>query len=161
MRAAAGIALFLLCTLPSCDRGRPKELVAAARFGIFFGGQIQERRDVPFELDTARQTQGFRVEFSAPLTESTAVEWQVDRPAARRAPPRAGAGGSPGALVEKGSAIVRAGETRMERTLPFRPGDPLGLWNVRVVVRGKVVLDRPFEVYDAAARQKLSEGDGG
>jgi hypothetical protein len=30
-----------------------------------------------------------------------------------------------------------------------------------VVVRGRVVIDRPFEVYDAAARKRLVPRDGG
>jgi hypothetical protein len=56
---------------------------------------------------------------------------------------------------------ARAGETRFDRTVSFEPGDPLGLWNVRVVVRDMVVLDRPFEVFDAEERQKNASADAG
>jgi hypothetical protein len=45
--------------------------------------------------------------------------------------------------------------------LAFHPGDPLGVWNVRVVVRDKVVIDRPIEVFDAATRKRQAPRDGG
>jgi hypothetical protein len=41
--------------------------------------------------------------------------------------------------------------------LPFSPDDPLGLWNIRVLVGDQVVIDRPFVVYDAIERARRRE----
>lgn len=150
--AASGVAF-------GCARPEPKALVKSAKLGVFFGGQVEERREIPFELDPGKQTQGFRVEFSEPLASETEVEWRIDAPktaADRRRKPLA-----PPSATQAGKDVARAGETTLDHVLTFHPGDPLGLWNVRVVVRGKVVVDRPFEVYDAAARKRLAPRDAG
>lgn len=64
-----------------------------------------------------------------------------------------------------GQARWRPGETVFEQVLPFSPGDPLGLWNIRVLVGSRVVLDRPFLVYDPEERERRlrerREKDGG
>jgi hypothetical protein len=169
-RRSAAVGGVLLASVVSvvgslgCDPPRPKELIRRAEFGIFFGGQIQERRELPFELDKSKQTLGFRVEFSEPLRTDTDVEWRIDRPP-RSARGKANARSKAPPDVERapigGKDVARAGESRFDRTVSFEPGDPLGLWNVRVVVRGKVAVDRPFDVYDAAERQKESRADGG
>jgi hypothetical protein len=166
MRVRTGVLVVAAVVLAwaGCKPEQPPPLVESAKFGIFFGGQIEERREIPFQLDRTRQTQGFRVDFSAPLTDDTPVEWRIDvpksKPAPTKKPPR-DVETPPSARVLSGVEHVRAGETRFDRETPFEPGDPLGLWNVRVVVRGKVVIDRPVEVYDAAARAKLAPKDGG
>jgi hypothetical protein len=144
-----------------CAQPEPKALVKSAKLGVFFGGQVEERREIPFELDPGKQTQGFRVEFSEPLATETDVEWRIDAPttaADRRRKPTSPA---PAAATQAGKDVARAGETMLDHVLTFHPGDPLGLWNVRVVVRGKVVIDRPFEVYDATARKRLAPRDAG
>ena len=142
-----------LC-LVACQPQKPKPFVESAKFGIFYGGQIEERKQIPFELDPTKQTQGFRVDFGSPLAENVNVEWRVQKPESKKAqrsrrakrkvqdpaPPETPPGPEHG--------VVRAGETRFERAVAFEPGDPTGLWNVRVVVRDKVVLDRAFEVFD-------------
>jgi hypothetical protein len=161
-RSALLIPAAALVALSGCARPAPKALVKSARLGIFFGGQVEERREIPFELDPGKQTQGFRVEFSEPLASETDVEWRIDPPktdADRRRKPKSGS--EPPALAFTGKDVARAGETSLDHVLSFHPGDPLGLWNVRVVVRGRVVIDRPFEVYDAAARKRLVPRDGG
>jgi hypothetical protein len=149
----------------SCARPEPQPLVKSARLGVFYGGQVQERTDVPFELDPGKQAQGFRVEFSAPLSEDTDVEWRIDVPKAdperKRRPRAAGELATPPRTVLSGKDVARAGETTLDHLLTFHPGDPLGLWNVRVVVRGKVVIDRPIEVFDPAARKRLTPPDAG
>lgn len=168
-RAAAlgrlALATLLVATT-GCRPSPPKELVKSAKFGVFFGGQIQERREVPFELDPAKQTQGFRIEFSEPLAADTAVEFRIDMPTlgrtGKKKPPRGDtAPPEPPATTQAGTELARAGESRIDHVTRFHPGDPLGLWNVRVVVRGKVVIDRAVEVYDPAARERLTPGDGG
>jgi hypothetical protein len=166
VRAKLLVVAALLLGASACKPEPPPPLVRGAKFGIFFGGQIEERREIPFQLDRTRQTQGFRVEFSLPLTEDTPIEWRIDVPKAKPTPAKktakdviADAPPPPRAL--SGVDHARPGETRFDRETPFEPGDPLGLWNVRVVVRGKVVIDRPVEVYDAAARAKMMPRDAG
>ena len=145
------------CAEPRKEPGKEPE----ARFGVFFGGQIQERREIPFELDRGKQALGFRVEFPAPLPDDVRVEWRITPP------PPAGkmrAAGGAASLAEPrraSSDVARAGETRFERTTPLEAGDPLGMWNARVVAGGKVLVDRPFEVFDAAIRAKAIKADGG
>lgn len=162
-RVRRAAALALLLALPACAESRKTAAPEPrARFGVFFGGQIQERREIPFELDRGKQTLGFRIEFPVPLTEDTRVEWRLSPP-----PPagkiRGAAGTAP--LVPEprisASDVARAGETRFERTTPLEAGDPLGVWNARVVAGDRVLIDRPFEVYDAAVRARATKGDGG
>jgi hypothetical protein len=152
----SALGLAVACHRPVETPPGPK-----AKFGVFFGGQIEERRELPFELDPSKQTQGFRVEFGAPLSREKTVEWTIVRP-----PMPKRRGKKPPAETEPprgpitGRESVRAGETRYERRLDFTPGDPLGLWNVRVVADGEVVLDRPFEVFDPVERARIPV-DGG
>jgi hypothetical protein len=169
--SVAAFALFLAFALLTASlacapkQSTPKPLVRHAEFGVLFGGQIQERRELPFELDRSKQTLGFRIEFSDRLGADTDIEWRVDRPARSARVVRASRHAKPLPDAERsplgGKETVRAGEIRCERTVNFEPGDPLGLWNVRVVVRGKVVLDRPFEVFDPDERQKNGSADAG
>ena len=60
-----------------------------------------------------------------------------------------------------GKATIRAGLSRFDQVTPFEPGNPLGLWNARVVVGGELVIDRPFEVYDRAERVRAASTDAG
>jgi hypothetical protein len=169
--SVAALALFFalasLTAWLACDprQSTPKPLVRRAEFGVLFGGQIQERRELPFELDRSKQTLGFRVEFSEPLGADTDIEWRVDRPARSARVLRVNRRAKPLPDAERpplgGKETARAGELRFDRTVSFEPGDPLGLWNVRVVVRGRVVLDRPFEVFDPDERQKNGTADAG
>lgn len=161
-RSALLLPAVAFAVAVGCARPSPKALVKSAKLGVFFGGQVEERRDIPFELDPGKQTQGFRVEFSEPLTSETEIEWRIDAPKTdrdRRRKPASNA--EPPATPTAGKDIARPGETVVDHVLTFHPGDPLGLWNARVVVRGKVVIDRPFEVYDPAARKRLTPPDAG
>jgi hypothetical protein len=147
-----------------CEPRKPDALVANAKFGVFFGGQIQERREIPFDLDPTKLTQGFRIEFRKPLVRDATVEWRIDKPVegARKRRLKHGAEAkSPEPATASERAVAHAGETRFERVTHFEPGDPLGLWNVRVLVDDKVVIDRPFEVYDPATRSRSFGADGG
>ena len=143
-RALALVGLFSACDVEPVKPG------AVATFGVLYGGQIQQKREIPFELDPARQTQAFRVTLDAPAPSPLRVAWELSKP---------GRGGrKPTTKLEE--AHLATGETLFERTLPFAPGDPTGLWNLRVVLtlpdgRETLVLDRPFEVYDAVARKEL------
>ena len=78
MLLALSTAPVVLC----CARPAPTAFVKSAKLGVFYGGQVEERTDVPFELDPGKQTQGFRLEFSAPLAEDTDVDWRIEIPKA-------------------------------------------------------------------------------
>lgn len=124
-----------------------------AEFGIFYGGQVQERQFIPFELNSAKQRIGFRLLFPTPLPVATEVRWEVSRPGARE--PRALPVSKPDRRVtEFGSATLAAGEQRFEQVIALRPGDPLGLWNLRVATAEQVLIDRPFTLYDADERNR-------
>lgn len=143
----------MLVVLAGCQQRPRAGSVERAEFGIFFGGQVQEREQIPFEPSRARQVQGFRLEFRAPLAEDLAIEWEINRPRTSR---RRGsnAAASDERLVQLGQAQARAGQTRFEQVLPFKPGDPLGVWNLRVVADGQLVMDRRFLVYDEEERAR-------
>ena len=164
-RPRPALLVASLAVALGCARRDPPAFVKTAKLGVFYGGQVQERTDVPFELDPAKQTQGFRVEFSERLATDTEVDWQLDVPKAdpdRRKKPRApGSLATPPRTSLSGKDVARAGERLLDHVIEFHPGDPLGLWNVRVVVRGKVVIDRPIEVFDPAARKRLAIPDAG
>jgi len=128
-----------------CER-KPAETgpVAHAALGIFFGGQVQERQEIPFTLDRAKQTQGFVIEFTRPLTRPLKIHWEIDRPKVR----------GKGRLTELFDAEARVGQTRFDQEIPFEPGHPLGTWNFRVTVEDQIVIDRPVLIYDARARRR-------
>ena len=156
-----GLALLCACTAPS-DLTAPG---ISAEFGVLYGGQVQERDEIPFSLDTARQRQGFRLTHTPAPAQPLEVRWELGKPGqGRRTPDSQGRRARPRA-VQLGRAHFRAGEPVFEQALPFAPDDPLGLWNLRVLVGDRVVLERPFVVYDAVerARRELaaSEADAG
>jgi hypothetical protein len=159
-RACSGVALGALLallgplTLAACEAQSAAATVSHAEFGVFYGGQVQEREEIPFELDTARQRVGFRLTLSPPPREALEVRWalgspgvgrRISDPHGRKARPR---------QVQMGRAHFRPGEAVFEQLTPLAPGDPLGLWNIRVQLGEQVVLDRPFLVYDAAERAR-------
>jgi hypothetical protein len=127
---------WLLLLIAACDRGAPGD-VKEAEFGVFFGGQVQELKEIAKELDPARQQLGFRLTFRAPLAQDVPVAWELALPATDKGGPRA-------ALV--GQATAKAGQSMLEVPLAFRPTDPLGSWHAKLTAAGKVVVDRDFQV---------------
>ena len=119
-----------------CSRA-PESVVAEAEFGVFFGGQVQELKEIAKELDPGRQRHGFRLTFRGPLEHDVKVTWELSLPATDKAMPRA-------ALV--GETSARARETRLDVPLAFRPTDPLGVWHAKVTADGHVAIDRDFTV---------------
>ena len=113
-----------------------------ARFGVFFGGQIQERSEIPLVFDRARQNIGVRLEFSTQPASEARVTWELEKP-------RAGKGKNLGNVVEYGEARTRPGEPVLDVPLAFRDGDRAGSWRIRVALDGKNVLDRAFNVVPA------------
>ncbi len=143
LAACAGLLLI------GCPEEKPKdELVERAVFGIFFGGQVQERNEVPFEIDRGKQTQGIRVDFREQLTRDIPVRWEWDRPA-----PRGKRATASSRVTELGRGVAPKGSQRFEAPLELAPGDPLGEWNVRLFVDDRLVLDQRFLVYSEASRQ--------
>jgi hypothetical protein len=128
--------LLALLLLGACERA-PKGVVKEAEFGVFFGGQVQELKELPKQLDPDRQRHGFRLSFAAPLSRDVKVAWEISLPHVDKSAPRA-------ALV--GQATAKVGEAVLDVPLSFRPSDPLGDWHARVTVDGQVVIDRDFKV---------------
>lgn len=150
--AVAALALLLAaCTKPPA---KADPLVKRAQFGIFFGGQVEERSEIPFEVDRARQIQGFRIDFGRPLRRAHEVKWEISMP---------GGGASRSRITRVDESRVQPGQVRLDHPMPFKPGDPLGVWNIRVMVDRNIVIDRMFRVYDAARRKREREArrDGG
>jgi hypothetical protein len=125
--------LLVACAVLGCRRA--PSLVAEAEFGVFFGGQVQQLKEIAKELDPARQRHGFRLTFRAPLTQDVKVGWELSLPPSDKGLPRA-------ALV--GEALAHVGETRLDVPLSFRPSDPLGSWHARLSADGQLVVDRDF-----------------
>lgn len=119
---------------------------ARAEFGVYYGGQIQERERIPLELDRTRQIQGFRIDFDAPLAREVIVAWELDMPGSTRGIRDVKGRIGRGRLIRHDEARVPAGHTRFDQTVYFAPKDPLGVWNIRVRVDDEIVIDRPFEV---------------
>jgi hypothetical protein len=137
--------MVLALALLSCEKqtDTPKR-VEKAELGIFFGGQVQERDQIPFTLDRAKQTQGFRIQFREPLPKTARVHWEIDQPGPR----------SKSRIARLGETQARAGMEQLDQELEFKPGDPLGVWNIRVLVDDELVIDRPILVFDMSERKK-------
>lgn len=138
------------CDLRACNEADPAYF-SSAEFGVFYGGQIQERREIPFVVDETKQQQGFRIVLAEPLEHPLAVRWELSRPGAAR---KEGTTDPDARVTELGEAMLPAGERHFEKRFPFQAGDPLGLWNIRVTLGDRLAIDRPFTVYDRAARRR-------
>jgi hypothetical protein len=128
--------VLVLTLLLACARAS-EGVVKEAEFGVFFGGQVQELKEIPKQLDPARQRHGFRLTFVAPLSRDVPVSWEVSLPVP-------GKGGPRPALV--GQATAKAGQAVLDVPLAFRAQDPLGAWHAKVSADGRVVIDRDFTV---------------
>jgi hypothetical protein len=151
-------SLALAFAVNACTpQSGPDQLVERATFGVFFGGQIQDRKELPFELDPAKQQQGIRIDFRAPLARAVPVAWEIARPATAKSAKVAANGG---VVVEVGDATAREGESRLDMPLSFRQGQVLGTWHVRVKVDTRVVIDRDVLVFDARERRERERDAG-
>jgi hypothetical protein len=134
---------------------------ANARFGVLFGGQLQERNEIPFVLDPMKQSLALQLDFQTPLKAAATAHWELSKPGPRRGAYQLS---SPeDRTTEFGDEVLNPGQQRLEKRLTLKPGDNLGLWNIRVSVGDHVLLDRPFTVYDPATRPRKSSllGDAG
>jgi hypothetical protein len=121
-----------------CRRHAEPDRVTA-HFGVLFGGQIQDREEIPLVLDRSRLSLVARIEWAEPPETAERVHWELARPAN----PKDAAAGS---IVAYGDAHGRPGEATLDIPLSFKPGDKPGAWRVRVDVEGRRVLERPFRV---------------
>jgi hypothetical protein len=139
------IGVFVFTSIIGCKYVENRRLPSRprAQFGVFFGTQLQQRKEVPFSPGNLKQQQGFRIEFERKLTHAVPVEWEIDYPTKRSGP--RGPGNAPRA-TRKGRAELPLGVDQFEQKIELLPTDSLGTWNIRVRVDGAVVLDRPFLV---------------
>jgi hypothetical protein len=136
MKRAVLLALLLAA---GCDKSA-KGVVKEAEFGVFFGGQVQELKELPKQLDPARQRHGFRLTFGSPLSRDVPVTWEIALPATDTRAPRP-------ALV--GETTAKVGQSVLDVPLAFRSSDPLGGWHAKVIADGVTVIDRDFTVVAA------------
>jgi hypothetical protein len=135
------------CLLASCD-SKPAGGAHAA-FGVFFGGQIQDRSELAYELDPMQERHGIRVDFDKELDRERVVSWEIAMPLGKQAhAPDAGSE----QVVEVGEARARKGSSRLDVPLAFRPGQSLGRWHVRVRLDMQTLIDRDLVVFDPNAR---------
>lgn len=142
MKARATPWLLAAVAASACHAA-PRQDPVHARFGVFFGGQVQEREEIPLIVDRARQSIGIRLEFENPPAAPERVTWELEKPRFTKS------GASLGSVVDYGEARTRAGEPVLDVPLAFRDTDRPGAWRVRVALEGKNVLDRPFKVIPA------------
>lgn len=157
----------------ACERSSPtgQQELERVQFGLFYGGQVQERREIPFELDRSRQTLGFVLQFETPLAEPVELRWELSKPgkpaaqgAAARDPVNQ-LSAPDRRITELHRRLLAAGDQRVVQSLAFTPGDTPGLWNIRITLPDRVVLDRSFTVYDPNVRRRAERrarpDDGG
>ena len=137
-RVLLHLALAPLALALGCERPETAPPVRA-EFGVFYGGQVQDREEIPLDLDRTRQMHGIRLEWAEPTKKPARVAWEIQKPGT-------GKDADAGGLVEYGEVKTRTGEQSLSLPLSFRPGDPLGTWRVKVKVDDKVVLERSVRV---------------
>jgi hypothetical protein len=142
LRLGIRLSAALAVSVAACERPSEPPAVRAS-FGVFFGGQVQERKELPLVLDRTRQAHGIRLDFRDPPERPLRVTWEVEKPAGAK-------NDDGGKVTDFGETRTRVGEARIEIPLAFRATDRPGAWHVRVSVAERVVLDRAFEVVPAA-----------
>ena len=123
-----------------------------AEFGVFFGGQVQERQEIELRRGGPLLVHGIRLDFADAPSRPLSVTWEVEKP-----DPSSKSGD--GKLVEYGKVSSRAGEPRLDIPLAFKPGDRTGTWRVKASVEGVVVLDRDFRVVAPPTMKPRTEED--
>lgn len=132
---------FALGCVPGCTEPPTGEDGAGVRaeLGVFYGGQVQQLRRVPWPDDGKRPTFGFRITFPEPLREAQVVRWEVDMPSRI----------TPGQRMERvAEAKLEPGRVRLDQEVDVPVGARLGLWNVRVILGQRLVLDRAVTLFD-------------
>jgi hypothetical protein len=143
------VRLLVALALLGCDKPSAAPTLDA-KFGVFFGGQVQERDELPLVLDRTRQSHGIRLDFREPPERPLRVAWEIEKPTPGKLE-------DAGKLVEYGETRARIGEERLEIPLAFRATDRPGAWRVRVTVAERVVLDRAFRVVPQGPAPRAAE----
>ena len=74
---------LLAVGLSGCEaRGAAPPVALEAAFGVFYGGQVQQRDEIPLSLDANRQRQGFRLTLAPAPQTALEVVWELGRPGA-------------------------------------------------------------------------------
>lgn len=130
------------------------EAEARVEFGVFFGGQVQELREIRRVTAPSEQTQGFRITLQRALAEPLPVHWELLLP-------EASAGAARAARI--GDAVLPAGRTRLDVPIELRAIDPLGAWRAQLELGGRRVFERDFRFVDPkqAAPEPPPLGVGG
>jgi ABC-type phosphate/phosphonate transport system substrate-binding protein len=134
------VIVMCACQLPSrASHSEPTR----AKFGVFFGSQLQQRKDIALVTSQLKQRHGFRLDFSPKRARATTVEWELDFPT--KPTGTYGPSNSPRA-TRKSQATLPSGTDQFEQILEFLPTDVIGTWNIRIRVDKNVVLDKSFRV---------------
>lgn len=142
------LALLVALTTGCRKDGAPPPI--RAEFGVFFGGQVQEREEIELRRGGSGLVHGIRLDFADPPDRALSVTWELEKP-------DPAAKGGDGKLVEYGKVSSRAGEPRLDIPLAFKPGDRTGTWHVKASVEGVVVLDREFQVVPPPTKKPQSD----
>lgn len=127
------LTLLLSLGLLACEPA-PAVRHAHGAFGVFFGGQVQERAEIQVAR-SRRPILGFRVEFPASGSGGHELEYEIIRP-------------GPGSrrLSEQGKASVPAERLYFDQRIELGPDLAYGTWNLRVICDGFAVIDRALLV---------------
>ncbi len=131
LRPRVRLALFglALAVTPACgDAGGERDLRAS--LGVFYGGQVQQLERVSISRTSAKVI-GFRVERALTSRDGELeINWEIVRPGplGRR-------------VTETGRGALPSGQLRFDHVLET-PDRQLGTYNIRVLVEGRIVLDR-------------------
>lgn len=155
--SASLLLASLLLANTGCEAAPPTKAeqlgVKRAKFGVFYGGQIQERQEIPFVLGAKQSSFGFRVQLESAARATTKIKWELSKPSSKKAKGLAVA--RPDDRVTRlGTLAVPVGQERVEQRFRFEAGDPLGMWNIRVTLGDAILIDRPFMVYNQVARAR-------
>jgi hypothetical protein len=129
------------------DKSMPTAEVSV-QVGIFFGGQLQNRTEWPLVIDTARQSQGFRIKFRRILAKPARVSWEITRSSSPS--PKRNATHNESA-TEKFSATVPQGTDRFDQLIQFSENDRFGVWKLRIAVDDTPVWNHPVHVIGKTA----------
>lgn len=156
-RAVKGVCLTMGLSALACTAPTSGSLVERAEFGVMFGGQCQERVEIPFELDATKQALGFVIELKQPSASALPIHWELAKPG----PPVNGLANALTRRTELFDTVLPAGQREFTQPVRFSPGDQLGTWNFRVLIDNHIAIDRPFWVFDPARRARAKPADAG
>lgn len=139
MRRAVVVSVLGLASVSCSEPTSSAPRVGRAELGVFYGGQVQQLRSVPWPSGARQPTWGFRLVFREPLAQELAVRWEVDMPSRT----------ARGQRIERVSEVsVGAGRVRLDQAIDVPAAAELGLWNVRVIAAERLVLDRAVRLFD-------------